>query len=195
MRVLRGALASSFATFVAAFSHVLGGGALPSTAAIALSFALALLACTALAGRTLSLWRTTASVGFSQLLFHGLFSTVMGTSTLSIPSHPGHAHVDAVITSSGTAAAAGHSASMWVAHAGAAALTVVAIRYAELALVALRASASLFRGVFSAPPVPVHVSRDDAAPRIGCIARITPRDHSVLFSALRHRGPPALLPA
>jgi len=194
MRVLRGTLAASFATFVAAFSHVLGGGALPSAAAISLSFSLALLACIALAGRRMSLWRTVASVGFSQLLFHGLFSTVMGTSTITMSAHAGHGASDVVITSSSGAGASSHSATMWFAHAVAAALTILAIRYAEVALAALRTSVGLFRGIFSSTQ-PVHVSRDDTAPRVGCSQRVRPRDLSVLFSALRHRGPPAPIPA
>jgi glucan phosphoethanolaminetransferase (alkaline phosphatase superfamily) len=194
MRVLRGTLAASLATFVAAFSHVLGGGALPSAAAVSLSFSLALLVCIALAGRRLSLWRTVASVAFSQLLFHALFSTVMGTSSITMSAHAGHGVSDVVITSSSGAGASGHPSTMWFAHAGAAALTVVAIRYAEVALAALHASTGLFRGIFASIQA-VHVSRDDSVPRVGCSQRVVARDLSVLFSALRHRGPPALASA
>jgi hypothetical protein len=195
MRVLRGALASVFATFVAAFSHVLGGGALPSAAAMALSIALAMLACIALAGRALSLWRTIASVALSQVLFHALFSTVMGTSTLSMPGHAHHSPVDVVIATSASPASSGHSASMWLAHAFAAALTVLAIRYAEVALVTLRETTGLLLATIGATPTPVHVSRDDSSPRIGCTTRVIHRDLSLLFSALRHRGPPLPLSA
>jgi hypothetical protein len=190
MRVLRGTLASVFATFVAAFSHVLGGGALPGVAAMSLSVALAMLVCIALAGRTLSLWRTITSVGLSQVLFHGLFSTVMGTSTLSMPSHAHHSAVDVVITTNASAVSSGHSASMWLAHAAAAAVTVLAIRYAEVALVTLRDTATLYFANLGATHAPVHVSRDDSSPRIGCTTRVVHHDLSVLFSALRHRGPP-----
>jgi len=142
----------------------------------------------------MSLWRTVSSVGFSQVLFHGLFSTVMGTSTITMSSHGGHGASDVVITSSSGAEASSHSATMWFAHAAAAALTVVAIRYAEVALAALRTSVALLRGIFSSTQ-PVHVSRNDSAPRVGCSQRVVPRDLSVLFSALRHRGPPALVSA
>jgi hypothetical protein len=195
MRVLRGTLASVFATFVAAFSHVLGGGALPSVAAMSLSVALAMLVCIALAGRALSLWRTISSVALSQVLFHGLFSTVMGTSTLSMPTHTNHSAAEVVITTSASPAASGHSASMWLAHAAAAALTVLALRYAEVALVTLRETAGLFFATLGATHVPVHVSRDESSPRIGCTTRVVHHDLSVLFSALRHRGPPFPLAA
>ena len=74
MRLLRGVAAAVAATFIAAFSHVDAGGPPPDGTIILLSLALSGLVCTALAGRSLSLWRLSAAVVLSQALFHGLFS-------------------------------------------------------------------------------------------------------------------------
>ncbi|SEC83277.1 hypothetical protein [Arthrobacter woluwensis] len=85
-RFARGWVAATAATSIAAFSHVLAGGAVPAAAVLLLSLVLSGLVCTVLAGKTLltgkalhtgsplSLWRLSAGVLFSQALFHGLFS-------------------------------------------------------------------------------------------------------------------------
>ncbi|WP_255546346.1 YcnI family protein [Glaciihabitans sp. dw_435] len=202
MRVLRGTLASVVATFVAAFSHVLAGGAMPNLWAISLSFALSTLACIALAGRGLSLWRTIASVGFSQVLFHGLFSSMgaasTGTSasmTMTMSGHAGHA--DSVLTVTGDAlgSATIHTPAMWAAHAIAAVITVVALRHGERAFWTLRSTASLYFSRLLRAAHAAHIARDDSPARIGCTGSVLPRDLRVLFSALHHRGPPSLVVA
>ncbi|MBO9705545.1 MAG: hypothetical protein J7474_08560, partial [Arthrobacter sp.] len=85
-RFARGWIAATAATSIAAFSHVLAGGAVPAVAVLLLSLVLSGLVCTLLAGKglltgkalhtgkPLSLWRLSAGVLFSQALFHGLFS-------------------------------------------------------------------------------------------------------------------------
>jgi len=85
-RFARGWIAATAATSIAAFSHVLAGGAVPAVAVLLLSLVLSGLVCTLLAGKglltgkalhtgkPLSLWRLSAGVLFSQTLFHGLFS-------------------------------------------------------------------------------------------------------------------------
>jgi hypothetical protein len=70
------------ATCAALLSHLLGGGAVPGWLGLLVPWVLSLAVCTALAGRRLSLWRTTASVGLSQVLFHTLF-------VLGAPGSPG----------------------------------------------------------------------------------------------------------
>ena len=77
IRGARGPVVASAGTAAALLSHLLGGGAMPGWLGIVVPLALALTVCTALAGRRLSLWRTTASVALSQVLFHTLF--VLGT--------------------------------------------------------------------------------------------------------------------
>ena len=80
-RVSRGTLAASAATFVALTSHILGGGAFPTTMGLIVPLSLSILVCVALAGRRLSLPRLTVSVGTSQTLFHLLFSLFTPTAS------------------------------------------------------------------------------------------------------------------
>jgi hypothetical protein len=191
--VLRGALASVFATFVAAFSHVAGGGTMPSAAAVALSLALSLLVCTAVAGRRLSLWRTVVGVVASQSMFHLLFSGLSSSGTLALSDHAGHGTGAAglsLMPGMPTEPTAGHSWLMWLAHAGAALLTVLALRHAERAQQGLLATARLLVGVLRRFALPLILGRAPRAPRVGCSRRVLHRDLSMLFSALRHRGPP-----
>ena len=72
-RVIRASVAASIATFVALFSHVAAGGAMPQWLGIAVPWVLSLAVCTVLVGRALSLVRLSAAVLVSQLLFHLLF--------------------------------------------------------------------------------------------------------------------------
>jgi hypothetical protein len=197
MRVLRGTLAASFATFVAAFSHVLVGGAAPSAAGVAVTLALSSLLCIALSGRALSLWRTAVAVGASQMLFHALFSTMrvagpMTDVSPAVSGHAGHAGVAVDVLAAPMAVSTGHSPSMWVAHAVAAVITVAAIRYAEKAFTAARDAASLFLAVLVAAVLVVPLGASTAPARIGCTQTMRPRDVRLLLSALRHRGPPVL---
>jgi len=194
-RVLGGALGASFATLVAAFSHVLAGGAVPSVAAIALSLALSVPLCIALAGPALSLWRTTAAVLGSQALFHFLFSGISSSGTITMSPHAGHSGVDIGTTGLHAAAAAGHSASMWLAHAVAAALTVVVLRYTESAVMRLRETTILLLTTLTVIPTAVFAVSEMRTPRVGCTKTIVVRDLTLLFSTLRHRGPPALCAA
>jgi hypothetical protein len=192
MRVARGVVGAAFATFTAAFSHVAAGGALPSPAALALTLALSTLLCIALAGRAHSLWRTAAAVGLSQFLFHGIFSRVVATGTVVLSPHAGHDGVVSPVAAAATTSAThgAHPSWMWLAHGAAAVLTVVALRYSERALRSVAEATSLFlaplieAGHFQ--PVP-SVRR---SPRVGCARTVVPIDRTVLFSVLRHRGPP-----
>ncbi|MEC5151460.1 hypothetical protein [Cryobacterium sp. GrIS_2_6] len=96
-RFARGWAIAGFATFVAALSHTLGGGAAPGLLPVVISLAFAGIVCIGLAGRAPSLWRTAAAVLTSQLIFHGLFSlgasggsqrTDAPAGTLPAHSHP-----------------------------------------------------------------------------------------------------------
>jgi len=189
-RVLRGTLAAAFATFVAAFSHTVAGGEAPAAGALALSFALSLLACTALAGRSLSLWRTALSVAFSQVLFHTMFSSLGSPVTMRMDMSAGAGHTEHLVTTATGHSAASHSPLMWAAHAAAAVITIIAIRYSELALSALRITASLLVGALRVSRVAVtHIPA--IRPRRADWSRSAlPRDLRVLFASLRHRGPP-----
>ncbi|MEF2978740.1 hypothetical protein [Subtercola sp. YIM 133946] len=73
-RTLRGLGAAGVAVFVAAFSHVAGGGSAPGSVGLLLALAFSAVVCVLLAGKTLSLLRLSIGVGLSQLALHLLFS-------------------------------------------------------------------------------------------------------------------------
>lgn len=95
-RFARGWAIAGFATFVAALSHTLGGGAAPGLLPVVISLAFAGIVCIGLAGREPSLWRTAAAVLTSQLIFHGLFSLGAsgGSQRTDAPAGtlPAHSH-------------------------------------------------------------------------------------------------------
>jgi hypothetical protein len=187
-----------FATAVAASSHVLAGGDLPSPAAILLSLALSLPFCVLIAGPALTLWRTALAVFVTQAVFHLMFSGISSAGGTSMSEHAGHdAHGgSAVLLVAGEASVVGgHSASMWFAHAIAGLVTVVAVRHAESALVSLRETAILLLGALTLVVAPVQLFGPTLSIRVGCTQRVLVRDLTRLFSALRHRGPPTLVAA
>jgi hypothetical protein len=179
-RLARGFAAAAFATFVAALSHTVAGGAAPSAFGVLASFLLSASACTILTGRTLSVSRLAASVAVSQALFHGLFSNV-GTPVAVVHdmaamgvAAPAHQHSDS---------------GMWLAHVIAGVVTVLAFRYAETAFWGLADTARLFLArivsLLFALPVPLPRPAPDRQ------RSILPADLTPLLSSLRRRGPPA----
>ncbi|PRY70107.1 hypothetical protein B0I08_101234 [Glaciihabitans tibetensis] len=192
MRVLSGSLAATFATLVAAFSHLLAGGTAPSGAALALSLALSIPICIALVGPTVSLWRTSVAVGIAQAMFHGLFSGTSYSGTVVVPEHAVHAGTPISLAGLPDGTGSHHSASMWLAHVGAALLTVVALRYVESAILRLRGTARLLVALLTVVISAVPVLGEGRPARVGCAQTVLPRDLALLFSALRHRGPPAI---
>jgi hypothetical protein len=209
-RVLRGMLASGVAVFVAALFHVAGGGTTPAPVGLALSLAFATLASIALTARRLSLWRLSASVAVSQLLFHLLFG--LGASTAAFApaggggAHPGAGHLhlgDHLTMLSGSAAGmpAGHAVSgaadpMWLSHLAAAVLTIVALRHGERAFWGLFDTARLavarfvqrIAGILAPLPHPSAVLVPSDGPR-------PPLALGLPLARLRHRGPPAVVGA
>jgi hypothetical protein len=189
--VIRGSLAAAVATFTAAFSHVAAGGATPAPGAVVLSFALSALVSIALAGRALSFGRTALAVGASQALFHGLFSTIGSSATMTMSTHAGHDGSSLVATVDPGQLTAGHSGWMWAGHAVAAVITVALIRHGERALALLRECASLiFARLVASPPAPAPISVP--TPRVGGSRTIRAIERTFLVSGLRHRGPPAI---
>lgn len=204
-RAMRGTLASAVAIFVAALFHVAGGGAAPGIVPVALSLAFATLASIALTSRRLSLWRLTVSVVLSQFLFHALFSLGDGTARFvgaDGTSALGHLHTGAHLTMTGAAMPASHtdpaSPSMWLTHATAVFVTVVALRFGERAFWGLFATARVgvlrfAELVAGAAPIPVRVVAVVSAVAAAEPARL--RDLGLPLARLRHRGPPALVSA
>lgn len=79
-RFFRGWVTAGLAVFVAALSHVAGGGSTPGLLGVVLALVFAGVACVALAGKTLSWVRLAVSVALSQVAFHFLFSLGAVTS-------------------------------------------------------------------------------------------------------------------
>ena len=219
-RFVRGWAIACLATFVAALSHTLGGGATPGLLPVVVSLAFAGIVCVGLAGRTASLWRSATAVLASQLIFHGLFSlgTPGGALQADAPAGtlPAHSHAagSALLSvQSGATAAPGlpgaHStlpmagmagmsaapldaALMWLAHLLAAVVTIVALRHGERALgILVEAARLVVRRVLVAGAVPIRTRAAHRAPAPAFV--FLPRDLGVLLSVMRHRGPPATL--
>ena len=137
-RLARGWIVGLVATTAAAVSHSLAGGYRPG----ALSFGTALIFAgmlgTLVISRRPSLPRLTVAVGVSQFAFHLLFSTLGsgGGSAARITGSgmPGMTMTDAP-TIAAPVAMVGHDhladPGMWIAHAIAAALTILFLRRAE----------------------------------------------------------------
>lgn len=183
-RVARGWTAAGFATIVAAVSHTLGGGVPPTVFAVLVSVTISGMACTLLAGRTLSLWRLAASVALSQVLFHTLFSG-LGTPVSAV-----HSHAPTLIE----ATTSHHASGMWFAHIVAGVVTLAVLRYAEAAFWGLSSTARLFFARLLAAvalPEPLVV----AGHRIAQDLAILPRATARIISPMRYRGPPAVVGA
>lgn len=195
-RLTRGMLASGTAILVAALFHVAGGGAAPGAVPLALSMAFATLASVALTSRRLSLWRLTLAVGVSQFLFHALFSLGEGGARFSSPDGMAHLHAGAHLTMTTAAMPASHGGdlgpSMWLTHATAVLVTVVALRFGEQAFWGLfetaRVRVAHLADRLVVAPVPVVAS----APVPAAAEPAHLRDLGLPLARLRHRGPPLL---
>lgn len=200
-RLARGWIAATFATTVAAASHVLAGGPAPHTLMVALSLALSGLLCVALAGKALSLPRLILGVAASQGTFHTLFTAAPSSST-AVVNHSGHMSHDAgemaamLANSAGApfaltnSAALDHSmTAMWFGHAVACLLTILFLRFGETAawrlLDALRLEILWVLAI-----APLHTP----APKrlfTGPTSQLLPLpDLGIPLRAMRHRGPP-----
>ena len=183
----RGWVVAAFATFVAAFSHSVTGGQVPTAFALFVSLTFSGVSCVLLAGKTLAWWRFVASVAISQGMFHFLFSS-FGDPTLSTQATMHH--TAGMVMSSAVESAPHHDGWMWVAHSTAAVITIVTLRYGEAAYWGILGIASLFLATLLAAyrARPVVVAELPASPVADRV--FVPRDLSLLLSALRHRGPP-----
>lgn len=185
LRVSRAAAASAVATFVAAVSHTIGGGALPHPLLIlAVSVFLVPLAALLVGGRP-SLVRIALTVGVSQVAFHVLFH-MLGAGAAS-SSFVGHQHHGG--TADLTAAAsslAGPGVGMLAAHTMAAFLTTLLIWRGEILLVRI---ASWVQALLLRARIAVAIPT--SAP---VFPRTSPRVFRarVLSGPVLRRGPPLL---
>lgn len=166
---------------------------MPGPLGILVPWILSLMVCVLLAGRSLSLTRLSVSVVASQFLFHVLF--VLGTVTPSGTAAPAHVHGGALVLpeSVGLSGAATADGTMWLGHAIAALITVVALHRGERMLLALRDLAVQAVRWMRRRLAAVLV-RPQAATRcripVGAADATRPQDH--LLATLRGRAPPVL---
>ncbi len=188
-RARHGLVASTFATFVALLSHVLAGGGWPGWLGLLAPWVLATAASVLLAGRRPSLVRIGLSVAISQAFFHALF--VLGSPAVSgRPSGHHHAAAATLPVAGGQAV----DASMWFAHALAAAVTIAVLYRAERIWALLQRLARSLGDWFrrrASVLSPAHVA---AAPRLP-VDRAWPIPAGLFPATLRRRGPPSLLAA
>lgn len=191
-RTVRGLIAALVATFVASVSHSTADGALAPAIGMVLALLFAAPVCIALAGRRLSWIRLSVAVVLSQFVFHGLLLIGVGSGSGSATTGlGGHLHGAGLAAALGTTTVdAGHALhlqpAMWVAHAIAAVLTVLALGRGEQtlrALVALTGWALIAR-LLTAAPAPVH--RIPSAPR----AALAVLRSLFALTAVTRRGPP-----
>ena len=203
-RIMRGWLGALAATSLAAASHGLADGSLPPLPVLALILAISAAICTALAGRRLSLVRTSAGVLLSQGVYHLLFGlgkhqhTAVGRLTETVSHHGTESSIawtaaagTARIAPEGALVLAGRAldAPMLAAHLAAALLTIAVLRRGGLAARATAEALLLATpvAILRWKPVPavVRIARPATCQRPGL------PDLGVPLLALRHRGPPA----
>jgi hypothetical protein len=180
-RVAQGATIASFATFVAALSHTVGGGTPPGLLAVVLSMAFSTLLC-------LTVARTVMAVAATQFALHALYS-VQGVVPTAAPGSTVHHH-GAVDVSSTAISPASYDAPMLISHLVAVAVTVVAIRHGERALRAtLRAIRVAVASVL--PRIPQIAGPWLRRPRPAVTRAPRASTRLIVLSAMRHRGPPS----
>ena len=193
-RTVRGLIAALVATFVASVSHSTADGTPAPLIGMVLALLFAAPVCIALAGRTMNWIRLSLAVGLSQFAFHGLLLIGVGSGSGSgsvTAGLGGHLHgADLAGALGSTAVGPGHALhlqpAMWIAHAIAAVLTVLALGRGEQTLRALLELTgwTLVARLLTSPPMPTH--RVPAAP--SALAPVL-RSGFVL-TVVSRRGPP-----
>lgn len=219
-RLIRGIAAGTFATFVALFSHVAGGGHAPSLLGVGLPLLLAVFVCVVLGGRKLSLVRLTTSVGISQTAFHWVFAAAAAsvpgagraTAQAAAAADPhAHHHVGGVpsdfaaaVSSGGATAGAlsGHAVhsgtAMMLAHVVAAVVTIAVLYRSEVVLKSLLGLLRMLAAAFAPlcrvlAPAVITAGRRPLMGE-GCEVH-TPAPLGVVRSVRVDRGPPVRTPA
>lgn len=199
-RLARGWIVGLVATTVAAVSHSLAGGYQPGALSFGTALVFAGMLGTVVIGRRPSLPRLSIAVGVSQLAFHLLFSLLGPGGAAPAPAPDagfGMSDMSGMADSPTTAplamSAHDHTADpgMWIAHAVAAALTILFLRRAELAVWSMltrlgRVIATRLTVVL----VPVASGEVPRIPAWPTVAR-RPAGRLLIASASR-RGPPLL---
>ncbi|WP_168627001.1 hypothetical protein [Cryobacterium sp. BB307] len=193
-RVARGQAAALVSTFVAAFSHAAADGALPGPAGILLCLAFSGMLCVALAGKRLSRMRLAVSIALSQFAFHAFFSSLsapIAAVPVAAHAHPGGLANLQPIAPTVHAVHAGET--MWLAHAVAAAITFLILRFGERAFWSLLETARLSVGALLNRLLVAPVALPRRASGAQLSRSISPRALRRMLSPMRHRGPPLAL--
>lgn len=191
-RVARGCVAAAVSLFVAAFGHIVSGAPAPSLFALVCCLVMSAFVCVMLSGKALSLPKLSVSVALSQLLFHTVFSLWTTQPTGIAPIGHVHGQLFAFVAPDSPLVPA--DASMWLAHALAAVVTIAALRHGESAFWSLFGLARLWLtrlwlgSLFAALGLVRVTGTPRPAPPLD---RILPlRDLALLHSSRHHRGPP-----
>lgn len=186
-------LAAGVATFAAVVSHSVADGRPAPALGIVLALVVAVPVCTALAGKRLSWIRLALAVVVSQFVFHGLLLIGVGEGGGALPAiteRAGHLHASGVVATVAaplTTTHVGHDGAwMWVAHAIAAVVTILALGHGERALRALLSLSgwNLVARVLAWHPSPV----SPPAPVVW--GQLPSPRRAVPLRVLRRRGPP-----
>jgi len=186
-RAWRGSAAGGIATFAATVSHAAADGRPAPLLGVVLTLGFAIPVCVALAGRRSSWSRLSVAVALSQFVFHGLLSLGMGAGSSGqapAPSFGAHVHTHAdgagLAIAQTPVGASGHE-TMWLAHAFAAVVTILAIGHGERMLRALltRPLFAALRRIGWRPadvagvrlPAPVGDLFSPIAVRLSCVVR------------------------
>jgi hypothetical protein len=213
-RLARASVTASVSTLVTVVSHAVADGHAPHPSLLLVAFALSLLFCLALVGRTVSPSRLLLAVAVSQAMLHGVFamsgsppaasrptgtggmSGMVGMTHESGPGVPGmFGHSGAVPPADAAAHTASIDVGMLVGHLLAGLVTVLALTAGERAFWGLfdslrLAGSALFRFVTVTEPAPAAPARRTSLVAAGHVFRPRLRERRML--ALRHRGPPTL---
>lgn len=187
LRLLRGVAAATVANVAALTSHVWGGGAMPGMLGIVVPWLLSFMMCTLLSGIPLSIIRLILSVAVSQALFHALF--VLGAVAPSGGLAP-HSHGPLVLPASGASVLVPQEPGMWIAHAGAAAITVLLLHRGEQLVRAVVRIAASIAGWLARTVIDGAVRPVPPSPRRWAVIP-APRRVEPGLTALRRRGPPS----
>ena len=187
---MRGWLTATVAVIVAALSHVAAGGSAPAPVSIMLALAFAGMVSVALAGKTLSLTKLSASVGFSQILFHLLFGLGGAAVSMTVSGH--HKSTSVIVGAASASPVMPAHGWMWVAHTLAAIVTIMALSRGERTFWALLELArTAFVAVFIALGIVLVTPGRTALVRAALSRVVAPIDLAVLLSPMRYRGPPS----
>lgn len=191
IRALRGTIAAAVSTLIAAVSHSIADGQLPSVFAVSVALTASVFVCIVLAGKSLSRPRLALAVVLSQLAYHGMFAFAPPGGSVSAPAGALGAHAQHALGSIDVQAGAlahDHGTTMWIAHVLAAVVTVLALATGEQVVRELFATLRLALSTFFEAPAPVPI------PRLAALFpdAVAPRRAPVIVSSRSQRGPPVL---